>query len=277
MKLDGLQLMIGLLCAVVIAAVAWRAHSLSRSGAVAAALMGTVIFGLGGLPWAVLMMVFFITSSFLSRFLGKRKAALNEKFSKGSQRDAGQVLANGGIAALLVLPLLFFPHAALLWLGFSGTLAAANADTWATELGVLSRSGAVLISSGKAVERGTSGGISVFGTLAAFCGALLIGLFSAFFWTQVTGLPDSLPGFCLRALGVAGVGLAGSLFDSWLGATMQAIYNCPSCHKETERHPLHTCGTPTTQVRGLSWLDNDWVNIGCTLVGGLLGLLISFI
>jgi uncharacterized membrane protein len=61
--------------------------------------------------------------------------------------------------------------------------------------------------------------------------------------------------------------------DSLLGATVQAIYYCPSCRKETERHPLHTCGTPTEQVRGWSWMNNDWVNFACGGVGAGLALL----
>jgi uncharacterized protein (TIGR00297 family) len=275
MKTDWIQLVVGFMVALAISLAAKRAHSLSRSGAVAATALGTVIFGIGGFPWAVLMMIFFITSSGLSRLFGKRKRALNEKFSKGSERDAAQVLANGGIAGLFALLHLFFPGLPLIWLGFSGALAAANADTWATELGVLSRSDAVLITTGKPVERGTSGGISWFGTLAAFCGALLVALFSSLFWSWVTGLPDSLAGFALHTLGIAAAGLLGSLVDSYIGATVQAIYTCPTCKKETERHPLHTCGTPTTQIRGVSWLDNDWVNIGCTLVGGGISLLVS--
>jgi uncharacterized membrane protein len=68
-------------------------------------------------------------------------------------------------------------------------------------------------------------------------------------------------------------GLIGSLADSLLGATIQAIYRCPSCNKETERYPVHTCGSQTQLVRGYSWLDNDWVNTACALVGGVLGLL----
>jgi uncharacterized membrane protein len=57
------------------------------------------------------------------------------------------------------------------------------------------------------------------------------------------------------------------LFDSLLGATIQAIYYCPLCHKETERHPLHTCGTSTSQRRGWYWLNNDLVNFLASVVG----------
>jgi uncharacterized membrane protein len=68
-------------------------------------------------------------------------------------------------------------------------------------------------------------------------------------------------------------GLLGSLVDSLLGATLQAIYFCPACSKQTEKHPLHTCGAQTAHYRGLQWLNNDWVNFMCTLSGGLVGVL----
>ncbi|PJH75824.1 MAG: DUF92 domain-containing protein, partial [Anaerolineae bacterium CG_4_9_14_0_8_um_filter_58_9] len=74
------QLLLGLLFALIIAFLAYRARSLSRSGAYAAVLVGTLIFGLGGWQWAIILLTFFISSSALTRLFGKRKAALNEKF-----------------------------------------------------------------------------------------------------------------------------------------------------------------------------------------------------
>jgi len=265
------QLLLGILLAVLISLAAYRAHSLSRSGALAAALLGTIVFGLGGLSWAVLLLGFFISSSALSRLFAKRKADLNEKFSKGSQRDAGQVLANGGIAGIFVLAQLAFPESYWPWLAFAGALAAANADTWATELGVLSRSAPRMITNGRRVERGASGAISLTGTLAALGGAGFIGLLAVLAWPHPAAIPTPAQ-VVLRLLAVLFAGLLGSLFDSLLGATVQAIYTCPTCHKETERHPLHTCGTPTHRIRGLAWLDNDWVNTACTLSGAALAL-----
>ena len=280
-----LNLLTGFALAVIIALSAWRVRALSTQGAVAAALLGTVIFGLGGLGWAILLLGFFISSSALSRLFRKRKIAVDEKFSKGSRRDAGQVAANGGIAGLFVLLHALQPDALWPWVGFAGALAAANADTWATELGVLSRSEPRLIINGQRVERGTSGGISPLGTLAALRGSLVIALLGVLFWQgHVSDLYMDSPAWLARALGSTAPdldlpssaawllvltfsGLAGSLVDSLLGATVQAIYTCPKCRKETERHPLHTCGTPTVLARGWPWLDNDWVNTFCTLVG----------
>jgi len=256
-----MQILIGFLLAILIALLAWRAGSLSRSGAWAAVLTGGLIFGLGGLPWAILLLVFFITSSAWSRAFKKRKAILAEKFSKGDRRDWGQVLANGALGAGLAIGYYLSPHRDWLWLAFAGAMAAVNADTWSTELGVLSPIPPRLITTGQSVERGTSGGITFMGTLAALGGAGLIGIAAVIF----TASQDWTLSLGVIILG----GLVGSLFDSVLGATLQAIYWCPTCHKETERHPIHTCGSPTTQVRGWSWINNDVVNFACSVMGAI--------
>lgn len=260
-----MQLLIGFILAIIIAFIAYKARSLNKSGAVAAAFTGTIIFGVGGWHWAILLLTFFITSSALSRAFKKRKQGLDEKFSKGHERDAGQVFGNGGIATLFAALHFFFPESTLPWLGFAAALAAVNADTWATELGVLNpRPPRIITNLKKVVEKGTSGGISLIGTLASLTGSALIAFLASF-------LTDNWPLF----LPITFCGLAGSLFDSFLGATVQAMYFCPKDNKETEKHPLHSCGTPTTLIRGWKWLDNDWVNFACGAFGVLTCLLIN--
>ncbi len=254
-----MQIIIGFILAILVAILAWRAGSLSNSGATAAALTGGLIFGLGGLSWAVLLLAFFITSSALSRAFKKRKTSLVEKFSKGDRRDWGQVLANGGLGALLAVGFYIPPHHAWLWLAFAGAMAAVNADTWSTELGVVSPVAPRMITTSRQVERGTSGGITLVGTLAALAGALLVAGLAVIFSPSL----GWLAAFGAITLG----GLAGALIDSILGASVQAIYWCPTCKKETERYPLHTCGTPTHQVRGLKWINNDLVNVACSIAG----------
>lgn len=271
------QVSLGIVLALIISLAAWKARSLSRSGALGATLLGSVIFGLGGLRWSVLLLAFFISSSVLSKLFKRRKAKVEEKFSKGSRRDIGQVLANGGLAGLVVLVHVALRAAGLeptpwTWLAFAGALAAANADTWATELGVLSRSAPRLITTGKVVERGTSGGITAAGTLAALGGSALIGLLAIL----VAPYPIAPGAALLVAAAVTLAGLAGSLVDSLLGATVQAIYTCPCCQKETERHPIHSCGCQTTLLRGWAWMDNDWVNGLCTLAGVVLAGLFHY-
>jgi len=261
-----MQLPLGFLLAIIIAYFAYRAHSLSQSGAYASALVGTIIFGLGGLPWAILLLTFFITSTALTRAFKKRKQGLNEKFSKGGQRDAGQVFGNGGAATLFAALHFFFPSALWPWLGFAAALASVNADTWATELGVLNPTQPRMITDlRRRVEKGTSGGVSLWGTGAALLGASVIGALAAIFSPA-----DHRTIFLLIIVS----GLLGSLFDSLLGATVQAMYFCPADQKETEKHPLHTCGTPTVHIRGWTWLDNDWVNFACGAFGVVIALAI---
>lgn len=261
-----MPLISGLFFGILIAVIAWRAGSLSKSGAIAAALSGGLIFGYGGIQWATLLLAFFISSSLLSKSFARRKAALSEKFSKGSQRDWGQVLANGGLGAALAISYSVFPEQEWIWFAFTGAMAAVNADTWATELGVLNPQPPRLITTGSQVERGASGGISKLGSLAALAGGVLIGLL-AMLWSYE---PD---GWRILAAAVLG-GLAGSFFDSFLGATVQAIYTCPICQKETERHPIHICGSPTQPFRGWSWLNNDLVNLSASLVGAIVATVI---
>ena len=270
------QLAAGLALAVLIAGAAYTARSLSFSGAIAAALLGTAVFGLGGLPWAVLLVGFFVSSSVLSRLFKRRKSAVNEKFSKGSRRDAGQVLANGGVAGVLVIAQAIFPSATFLWAAAAGTLAAVNADTWATELGVLSRAAPRLLTTGQKVEKGTSGAVSWIGTLAALGGAAAIGVLAVIVWPDYAG-GASLTAAPARLTLITLAGLSGAFIDSLLGATVQAIYYCPSCAKETERHPLHSCGAATHQIRGWKWLTNDGVNWACALSGALAASLLSVI
>jgi uncharacterized protein (TIGR00297 family) len=216
-------------------------------------------FGFGGLLPAVLLLTFFISSSLLSRVGAARKVAVAAAFDKGGERDAGQVLANGGLAAAASLAYGLTRDAR--WLAaIAGALAAVNADTWATELGVLARGWPRRLTDGRLVEPGTSGAASVEGLLAAIGGAALIGLPAG----AAAGTP-------LGAAATAG-GFFGSLADSLLGATVQAIYWCPACGKETERHPTHTCGTATRRLRGWPWLRNDGVNLAASIVGAAIAL-----
>ena len=263
-----MQLLLGFLFAIIIALLAYRTHSLNKSGAIAAIFTGTIIFGIGGWQWAILLLTFFITSSALSRAFKKRKLGLDEKFSKGHERDAGQVFGNGGIATAFAALHFFFPNELWPWLGFAAALAAVNADTWGTELGVLNPNLPRMITDlRKVVDKGTSGGISLIGTLAALAGSALIGILAATLYPTT----DPVSIFIIVTL----AGLAGALFDSFLGATVQAMYYCPTDKKETEKHPLHTCGTPTVHIRGWKWLDNDWVNFSCGAFGVITSLIIK--
>jgi uncharacterized membrane protein len=157
-------------------------------------------------------------------------------------------------------------------------MATVNADTWATELGVLSRVPPRMITSGEVVVPGTSGGVTRLGIWASVAGALLIG-------TVATALVQAASllgggGWSLRAISYALLavvgGVAGSLFDSLLGATAQGIYFCDHCRKETES-ATHGCGRAARPMRGWGWLNNDLVNLLASLLGGLVAASLAWV
>jgi uncharacterized protein (TIGR00297 family) len=264
------ELVGGLALSLAIGVIGYRRGALSGSGLAGALITGTLIFGLGGWEWGTLLVVFFVSSSALSFYRAREKQALGEKFAKGHRRDLAQALANGGLAALLavlshLLPPLMGGAGGGWFVACAGAMAAVNADTWATELGVLSPHPPRLITTGQRVEVGTSGGVTWRGSAASLGGALTIGLVAGL---ELLILRQGWANVAALLLAATAGGAAGSAFDSLLGATVQAIYWCDACGKETERR-VHRCGAETRLFRGWRWLGNDLVNFAASAVGAL--------
>ena len=246
----------GALIAAAIAALAWRAGSLSRSGAIAALFVGTLGIA-AGWEWGALLILYFLSSSLLSRAGAAIKAQRSGSIvEKGGARDATQVFANGAVFAVAAALQLFFPSS--LWLvAGAGALAASAADTWGTEIGMLAKSSPRMITTGRVVPTGTSGGVSGIGLVATVAGALFIALAA---WL--------LHRNAHAAIAVSLGGIVGALVDSFGGALWQSRRICEHCGSATERL-VHDCGTRTERAGGLGWLNNDGVNAACTLIGAL--------
>ncbi len=253
--------LLGLALAGAIALVARAGRSLTTSGAIAATIVGTAAVA-AGWSWGVLLICYFVSSTALSRsgraIKERRTASI---VAKGGERDAVQVFANGAVFTGAAIAMLIRPDARWLALG-AGSLAAAAADTWATEIGTRYGGEPRSILSGRTVPAGTSGGITVIGSMAALAGAVFVAILA---W-----LMGSTP---VIARYVAVGGVAGAVIDSIIGATVQARRWCDTCERETER-PIHDCGSLTRPLRGLTWLDNDVVNFLSNAGGGALAALL---
>lgn len=226
--------------------------------------IGTAIFMGGGLGWFCALLTFFVTSTLLGKVGRARKERIKLDFEKGDTRDARQAFSNGGVAALIALIAVINGRTVGLAAAFIGALATAAGDTWATELGTLSKREPFSLTRFKRVPRGTSGAVSPLGLLATALGGAAIGLSAAL--VQPSHLPFPV---WLIAVGLIS-GVLGSLVDSVLGATLQASYRCELCRVETEAK-LHHCGNTTVHTRGLLGFDNDVVNLVATASGALVG------
>jgi uncharacterized protein (TIGR00297 family) len=217
---------------------------LTRGGAVAALAVGAAV--MAGLGWrgVLLLLAFFVSGSLLTRWAG----------GPGGQRTTRQVLANGGVAAAAAL--------AGSWTVAAGALAAATADTWATEIGAFSRRPPRLITTGAPVARGASGGVTLLGTIGGLSGAVTIGALS---WGLA---PPTGP---RGAVGVALAGALGMMADSLLGALVQGTFTCPTCGRHFERATA-MCHGAVRRTRGFAWLDNDGVNLAATVTGAAAAL-----
>ena len=248
-----------------IAAAAWRARSLSTSGAMAAMVIGAIALR-AGWPWGAFLMVWFVWATLGSRLGRARKDARTAGvIEKGVQRDASQVMANGGIFALAAAVTLSTGDPATetaLW--GAAALTAAGADTMATEIGTLIGGTPRSVRTGRTVPAGTSGAVSVAGS-AAMLGSTLV-------LTAVAIAFELVPAAGGWIVAVAA--LFGASVDTLVGALLQSQRWCPSCESATEQR-RHSCGTETRHQGGCRWLGNDAVNFVCTASAAALAWLLA--
>ncbi|MDQ0197298.1 DUF92 domain-containing protein [Neobacillus ginsengisoli] len=235
-------------------------RSLTVSGAIAAIIVGMAVFIGFGARGLFLLGVFFSTSSLWSKYKSTYKKSIEEKVAKGSTRDWRQVIANGGFAALLSI-IVYFHHDQIWLIGFAVCLASANSDTWASELGSLSRKDPIYIRTFKRIERGTSGAISILGSACALSGSFLIALISS--WLFHLNIYNSFIVFLF--------GFIGNIIDTLVGAFYQQVFVCSQCRIETEKK-FH-CERATTRIKGYFIVDNDTVNFFSGFIASVLAMI----
>jgi uncharacterized protein (TIGR00297 family) len=231
--------------------------ALSVSGGVAAVFTGLTIYWAANWKGLVVLGAFFFSSSLLSKWKAKVKEPSEKRLAKGSRRDWQQVLANGGPAVLFILIYHFEKDIQWLW-AFTAAIAAANSDTWASEIGVAGKKKPISVKTWKQVEKGVSGAVSFAGTAGAVGGAVWIAMIAYILYS-----PSLLSTICM-----AMAGFFGNVIDTFLGAFFQSEYVCPVCGIQTEKR-FH-CGENTILRKGHPFFNNETVNFLSSLLGGLL-------
>ena len=214
-------------------------------------------------------MAWFFLATVISKAGKQRKTQrLHGLVQKGGQRDAAQVLANGGVFCLALVGMLIdgtdcapTSHCGdLLSVAAAGSLAAAGADTWATEIGTWFGGRPFSVRTAARVAVGTSGAVTLPGSLGMIVGAATLALIGA--WFAV--IPFEAKSVAAVAIG----GTLGAVADTVIGAWLQERRRCEPCLTLTEQ-VVHECGTRTVLYSGVGGLNNDVVNGFCALVGAV--------
>jgi len=254
---------VGIILSTIISLISLKFKLLTISGTITTFILALLIYTFGTWQWTLPIVTFFVLSSLLSKFRKKRNKEVEVYFEKSEQRDYLQVLANGGAACLLVIFYYFFEYE-LLYLFYVSIVASACADTWATEAGTLMKTRTIDILTLKKINQGVSGGVSLPGTMASIAGAVVIAAVSSFWFDKTNFLIVTFAGF------------AGSIADSFYGSLFQAQYECRVCKKVTEKK--NHCNEDAVLIKGKRWLNNDTVNFGAGVSGGLFSVfLFSFV
>ena len=261
----SMRLVIALAAVLVIGLIAYRKRQLNLSGVVAAVVMGAAATVMGGFTSLSLYLFFLISAAVIGK-LSKRIRGLERIHKKGGRRDAVQVLANGG-AALAAMLIHAFDSSPVYLAVFTACLAEACSDTWASEIGVLSKSEPVSILTFTKVPKGLSGGVSLLGTCSAMLSSILYGIFA---FSCYDGINLSL------VMVVIFSSFAGVMTDSVLGATLQAHFYDEKEDIITE-HSRDREGNALKLVRGLRFMDNDMVNLTSNIITFLLASLFGFL
>ncbi|MFX1565488.1 MAG: DUF92 domain-containing protein [Promethearchaeota archaeon] len=303
-SLDLLNVALAILILALIAVLAYKKRIVTKSGLIAAFVVGLIVWLLTSWAWFFIMLSFFLITALFTHFKYQRKRLLDAAQDKHGARAWSNVVANGLLPMgfvifgfiLVVLGggqdafgrtdvgigpyFLPFPVVGVTFAAFLGALATHTADTLATEIGLLNPSPPRLITKPwKSVPAGTSGGISIMGYLATLLGSLIIGITAAVlaapFWVSSLGfaLMPEIVNFApvtIVLVALAG-GFVGCTIDSLFGATIQGMWQCRVCGKHTEKK-TH-CGESGEFLRGTRFFDNNMVN----LISGLIGAFVAII
>lgn len=258
------QLIIGFLLNSSVVILAPKKKLLTLDGAITAFVIGMLFYLFGGFFSWLLLILFFLSSSIIGKvkkyygLIDETELVVEEK--KG--RSAIQVIANS-VPALICLVLFHFTKQTYFYLAMVGTIAGATADTWASEIGILSKKTPVSILTFKPIAAGLSGGITLLGTVASFFGASFIAVsFLVFFFGKLQSIERAF----LYSVIIVLSGFISSVIDSILGILVQEKYQLEN-QVITE---VKGQDTSTLLYSGIKGIDNNMVNL-------ITGLLTAFV
>ena len=272
---EGIVLITFILCVV--------SKKLTLNGALSALLVGTLI-SFAGWDYLVILYAFFISSTIATDIHKHIKTTLyGNVYAKEKKRNAIQVLCKGLFPSCISViiayckPMLSNKCVNLLSGIYIGYFVSANADTWASELGIASTKEPVLITTFKTVPKGTNGGVTLFGTCMSICGGCFITIVEII-CNVIKGTNDvTMHMISIKIIVGCVIGFVGSLLDSIIGAVFQmTIYNTKTKQIVEQQEYMSMSKTERNifYVNGKDVLSNSQVNlITCIISSVICGVL----
>lgn len=285
------------LCIIGLLVRAAKHKSLTQSGLIAAVVTGVIHACTPSIVNLAMLMAFFASGTSFTKYKLAEKAKLTQRLSLASQtldqgldheaevqepRNHVQVIANSGVACVLCLILLVWPDSKVVQFAIASHYAAVTADTWSSELGILSKSGTFLITTMRPCPKGVNGGVSLFGLVAATAGGLFIGIVTlvcrSSFYQDLT-MSYQLGVVIL----IAACGLMGSLADSMIGASLQrTVVNTRTGHIVEVDGGYRLPGKMSADYSdsyktytGADVLSNNQVNLVMAAISALNGMILG--
>jgi len=241
--------------------VVWRLRAGTPGAAATGALItASLMFSTTNFPYrdswrhgALLPLLTVFLLTFAATKLGKRKKEALGLAEDRKGRNAAQVAANLGAAALAAMGFAtvgtVLAGGGVLWVGYLGALAAlaeAAADTVSSEIGQVAGGTPRLITNLRKVDPGTDGGVTLAGTVAGTVAALIVATLGVFLFFPAHALFGR---WTLIGL-VACAGVFGLLFDSLLGATLER----KGWLNNDAVNFLSTAASAAAAIAGIVWL-----------------------
>jgi len=252
----------GLVLGLVLAYISYKKEVITKKAAVTSIAISSLIF-LSGWKNFLILLAFFTLSTLLT-FFGYDVKRRKEAAESSHGREWTQIIGAGGITILWSLINVYVSYYNLKeyyipsLLALIASIAISNADTWAAEIGALSKNNPRLVyKPWQTVDTGISGGVTLLGEIASLSGSVFISLLSYLLYSDILEVHH------VAMLII--IGWIGEVLDSLIGGLLQVKYYCEKCHKVTEKR-IHKCGTPTRYYKGIRWIKNETTNFLSSLM-----------
>lgn len=257
---------------VILMLISIRAGFVDPGGLISSFAVGYIIYIFGDRLFFVPLLIFYVIAGLMTKLRYEEKRLKGAAEEKLGARGWKNVLANGGVATVIVCIAAYTNNMQRpeILAAYLSAISTAYADTLATEIGLLYPREPRLITNMKPVPAGMPGGVSPYGTAAQLLSAFtIVPAIMLFLPTR-----DVLTTFFNLLAIVLVSSFLGSTFDSFMGATMQAVYKCKICGKTTEKR-VH-CNTETQLLRGIKYIDNNMVNLIATIAGAAIAYILVY-